>query len=1227
MSKMQQISKLLSLIGVSLLTAAQAYGQCNIAQINTNMANAGFTPLNVSGFPCALYFYNPNQTNNWNTAQSQATAAGGTLLSVCSLAENNAVWNAAQSAGITGGLWIGFNDLNSEGSWQWADGSSCNFTNWNSGEPSNTTDACSFTGEDAAVIQMSNGLWNDVYASAGACFGSQTYASIVKVNLCPQTSISANATTLCVGETAALSASTATGSSPYSYTWFNGATQIGTGSTLSFAANNNVTLTVVSTDVNGCTDQENINLTTIACQSSSCNFAAINTAMANANFVALPVSQVDFPCARYYYSNATTNSWFTASGWASAVGATLLTIGSLAENNAVWNAATSVGVSGGLWIGYNDNTTEGSWIWPDGTPTGFNNWNPGEPNNSTCFPSNDGEDAAIMQMSNGRWNDIYDSPQGFCTPGNYRALIKVNVCPQTTPAVNISTVCQGNNVQLSSSTLFGSPNYTYTWYNSASTQIGTGSPLTYSPPSSGTLTVIASDQYGCSDAGTVSVTVNPTPSQPVINTAAAACGSPGTASIVNYNVGYTYTFSPAGPTVSSTGVISGLNLGQSYTVTASVGSCASPASSGFSVQAPLVAPATPVVATFPGTCNSNGTATITNFTAGVTYTFNPVGPTVSAGSINGLTVGTNYTVTASNAGGLCTSPASNPFSIGGQTSGPAVPVVSTIPATCFGNGTASITNFVSGLTYVFNPTGPSVNSGTISGLTPGADYTVVANDGSCSSSISASFSVTAQLPVPAIPTIVENAATCSADGSVLINNYSTSQTYIFDPIGPTVGAGGVINGFAFGTAYTVNTSNGTCNSDDSNPFTVESQLAVPAAPTVSVVQPTCLAPTGSITITAPTGGYTYSVDGTNYQPATTFTGLIPNTYNVTVEDVASGCISDPFSVTLSAPANTPTLSSLTAVGVTCFGDADGSGSVQVTGGTGPYTYSWAPSGGTSDQANGLAAGTYTVAVTDVNGCIGTTNVTITSPAEIDVNGSFTNIICANSQGGTITTNPSGGTAPYSYDWSPNGEVTSGLTDLEAGIYSVTVTDGNNCSVSESYTITITGNLIITVTPSTSQISNGESVALSATGASNFTWSPSASLDCSDCSLVNASPTSTTTYTVSATDNYGCTGSATATVNVEVNCTDFYVPTVFSPNTEGPAENNMLCFYGNCISEFEYSVFNRWGEKVYVTTEWSDCWDGTFRGEPLQSGVYSYKVYALLFDGTIINEGGNLTILK
>jgi gliding motility-associated-like protein len=252
-------------------SACQSTSGCNIAQINAAMAGAGFQPLNVSGYPCALYFYNPNTTNSWNTAQSQANAVGANLLTVCSLAENNAVWNAAQVAGISGGLWIGYTDQASEGNWIWQDGSTCTFTNWNTSEPSNSSCIGSSDGEDGAVIQMSNGKWNDVYLGpTGLCLSPASYASIVKVNLCPIVS-SPTPNIVCLGSSVELTANTILGSNPYTYTWSSPATtQIGTGSPFEYFPTGNATVTVESVDQYGCTATTTVNVTTQTCNTPTC---------------------------------------------------------------------------------------------------------------------------------------------------------------------------------------------------------------------------------------------------------------------------------------------------------------------------------------------------------------------------------------------------------------------------------------------------------------------------------------------------------------------------------------------------------------------------------------------------------------------------------------------------------------------------------------------------------------------------------------------------------------------------------------------------------------------------------------------------------------------------------------------------------------------------------------------------------------------------------------------
>ncbi len=117
-----------------------------------------------------------------------------------------------------------------------------------------------------------------------------------------------------------------------------------------------------------------------------------------------------------------------------------------------------------------------------------------------------------------------------------------------------------------------------------------------------------------------------------------------------------------------------------------------------------------------------------------------------------MTVGTNYTVTATNAGG-CTSAVSPQFVNAAQTPAPAVPTVTSTAASCAADGTSTITNFDNTLTYTFTPAGPAAGAGgVITGMTVGTSYTVTASAGACSSAASAAFLNAAQLAVPATPT-------------------------------------------------------------------------------------------------------------------------------------------------------------------------------------------------------------------------------------------------------------------------------------------------------------------------------------------------------------------------------------------------------------------------------------------------------------------------------------------
>ena len=176
----------------------------------------------------------------------------------------------------------------------------------------------------------------------------------------------------------------------------------------------------------------------------------------------------------------------------------------------------------------------------------------------------------------------------------------------------------------------------------------------------------------------------------------------GTATVSNYSAALTYTSTPAGLSVGAGGVVTGFTCGTPYTITATNASTCFATSASFTVQCQLLTPAVPTVATAVATCASNGTATVSNYSAALTYTSTPAGLSVGAGGVvTGFTCGTPYTITATNASTCFATSAS--FTLQCQLVSPAVPTVATTSATCAANGTATVSNYSAALTYTSTP--------------------------------------------------------------------------------------------------------------------------------------------------------------------------------------------------------------------------------------------------------------------------------------------------------------------------------------------------------------------------------------------------------------------------------------------------------------------------------------------------------------------------------------------
>ncbi|MCL9805715.1 hypothetical protein NAT51_09285, partial [Flavobacterium amniphilum] len=394
---------------------------------------------------------------------------------------------------------------------------------------------------------------------------------------------------------------------------------------------------------------------------------------------------------------------------------------------------------------------------------------------------------------------------------------------------------------------------------------------TATPTNTTTYTVTVTGANGCTATATATVTVDNTPIAPTITSQPPNCSAAGTSTISNYNAAHTYVFNPTGPTISGTGLISGMIIGTSYTVTVAANIICPPVTSAsFSNAAVLVTPAVPTISTTPPTCSVAGTSTISNYNAAHTYVFTPTGPTVSGtGLISGMTIGTSYTVIASN--GTCTSGASASFINAAVLVTPVVPTISTTPPTCSIAGTSTISNYNAAHTYVFTPTGPTVSgTGLISGMTIGTSYIVTASNGTCTSGASASFSNAAVLVTPAVPTISTTPPTCSIAGTSTISNYNAAHTYVFTPTGPTVSGTGLISGMVIGTSYIVTASNGTCTSGASASFSNAAVLVTPVVPTISTTPPTCSI-AGTSTISNYNAAHTYVFTPTG--PTVSGTGL------------------------------------------------------------------------------------------------------------------------------------------------------------------------------------------------------------------------------------------------------------------------------------------------------------------------------------------------------------------
>jgi gliding motility-associated-like protein len=631
------------------------------------------------------------------------------------------------------------------------------------------------------------------------------------------------------------------------------------------------------------------------------------------------------------------------------------------------------------------------------------------------------------------------------------------------------------------------------------------------------------------------------------------------------------------------------------------------------LNTPVVPVAPTVTATSPTTCAvPTGSLTVTA-PVGASYEYSIDGVTYqSAATFAGLVPAT-YNVIVRDITTGCVSTATSATILPAPGS-PAAPTASvTVQPTCIvTTGTIVITAPLGATLEYSIDGGVTYQSGTtFAGLLPGT-YNVSVHD-TASGCISTATTLTVN-PIPANPAAPTASATvqptCIIPTGTIEVTAPIGASYEYSIDGVTYQAGVTFAGLTPGN-YNVTVRDVTTGCISSvTVVTVDPIPANPVAPTASVtVQPTCAVPTGTIEVTAPIGvTLEYSVDGVTYQTGLIFAGLTPATYNVTVRDVVTGCVSSATPVTITPVAGAPVApTASTTVQPTC---AIPTGTIVVTAPlSANYEYSV---NGTTYQAGttftGLVSGTYSVTVRDTTtGCVSpiTTVVVDPIPASPLVPSVTVTVqpTCTNPTASIEITSPLGATYEYNVDASVF-QASPIFTGLTAGMHTVTVRDNvTGCTSQASIEIIApvspdTPGLVVNTQPACNDLA-GSIEVLSPIGA-NYQYAINAGIYQNNPIFAGLNEG---IYTITVMDIVtGCV-SQIASIDVQdLGCT---IPRGISPNGDGKND----AFDISTLNVTKLSIFNRYGVATYTYgSGYTNQWHGQSNsGQELPDGTYYYVI--------------------
>ncbi len=313
--------------------------------------------------------------------------------------------------------------------------------------------------------------------------------------------------------------------------------------------------------------------------------------------------------------------------------------------------------------------------------------------------------------------------------------------------------------------------------------------------------------------------------------------------------------------------------------------------------------------------------------------------------------------------------------------------------------------------------------------------------------------------------------------------------------------------------------------------------------------------------------------------------------------------------------------------VSCFNGSDGTMSISSSD-TSIVSVFWEEFFEDTTAISAIPAGTYAVIVSNAFGCSASDSVTVTEPEPLIDSLAVTDAYCDRPNGGAEVF-LTGGSPPYSVEWSNGESNTNSISDILPGNYSVTVTDSDSCSFSQNFNVQNLGQFTAVIEPDTISLDWGEAGQLEVYTVPepenlNFAWSPEEFLGCSSCAETSVQLTQPMYISVFVQSAQGCTSQDSVYIDQELPPPNTFVPNMFSPNGDGL--NDELCLLGQRIVSFQLKIFDTNGNAIFESQNEENCWSGNHNGNPV-SGNFVYTLSAILEEGKTVNETGNIQIVR